>query len=204
MSELRPHVYESISGVQRQLAKEGIAKSQKNQQQGFRFRGIDDVLNALTKAMSDNGLVIIPRMLTRETMERTTGQGKPLFTVTVTVEYQLTSVHDGSSVLAVCPGEAMDTADKATNKAMSAAYKYMAIQTFCIPTEGDNDADATTHEVSAQKPHNTQKAKPPRDVVALVRSCTSLQQLQALWGEFTPEEKHAAEMYKEAKKEELS
>src|SRR5690606_19364534 len=45
-------------------------------------------------------------------------------------------------------GEAMDSADKATNKAMSAAYKYAAFQTFCIPTEGDNDADATTHEVA--------------------------------------------------------
>ena len=44
----------------------------------------------------------------------------------------------------------MDTADKATNKAMSAAYKYMAMEVFCIPTEGDNDADATTHEVKAK------------------------------------------------------
>lgn len=41
----------------------------------------------------------------------------------------------------------MDSGDKASNKAMSAAYKYAAIQTFCIPTEGDNDADSTTHEV---------------------------------------------------------
>ena len=29
---------------------------------------------------------------------------------------------------------------------MSAAYKYAAFLTFCIPTEGDNDADATTPE----------------------------------------------------------
>jgi hypothetical protein len=48
-------------------------------------------------------------------------------------------------------GEAMDSADKATNKAMSAAYKYAAFLAFCIPTEGDNDADATTHE-PAPKP----------------------------------------------------
>ena len=53
-------------------------------------------------------------------------------------------------------GEAMDSGDKATNKAMSAAYKYAAMQAFCIPTEGDNDADATTHEVAAE----------PRDDVA--------------------------------------
>lgn len=53
------------------------------------------------------------------------------------------------SVHTVCTyGEAMDSADKATNKAMSAAYKYAAFQTFCIPTEGDNDADATTPEAT--------------------------------------------------------
>lgn len=45
-------------------------------------------------------------------------------------------------------GEAMDSADKATNKAMSAAYKYAALMAFAIPTEGDNDADATTYEVA--------------------------------------------------------
>jgi hypothetical protein len=44
-------------------------------------------------------------------------------------------------------GEAMDSGDKATNKAMSAAYKYACMQAFSIPTEGDNDADAHTHEV---------------------------------------------------------
>jgi D-mannonate dehydratase len=42
----------------------------------------------------------------------------------------------------------MDSGDKASNKAMSAAYKYAAFQAFCIPTEGDNDADSTTHEVA--------------------------------------------------------
>ena len=59
-------------------------------------------------------------------------------------------------------GEAMDRSDKATNKAMSAAYKYACFQTFCIPTEGDNDADFTTHEVKekSQKTARKQQAKP--------------------------------------------
>jgi hypothetical protein len=33
---------------------------------------------------------------------------------------------------------------------MSAAYKYACFQAFAIPTEGDNDADAQTHEVKAK------------------------------------------------------
>jgi hypothetical protein len=46
----------------------------------------------------------------------------------------------------------MDTSDKATNKAMSAAYKYAALQAFAIPTEGDNDADSHTPEVAPKAP----------------------------------------------------
>lgn len=53
----------------------------------------------------------------------------------------------------------MDSGDKATNKAMSAAYKYAAMQAFCIPTEGDNDADATTHEVKHERTANANAAK---------------------------------------------
>jgi hypothetical protein len=41
----------------------------------------------------------------------------------------------------------MDSGDKATNKAMSAAYKYACFQAFSIPTEAKEDADYQTHEV---------------------------------------------------------
>jgi hypothetical protein len=54
----------------------------------------------------------------------------------------------------------MDSADKATNKAMSAAYKYACLQTFCIPTEGDNDADATTHQVAPATPTAVHTGQP--------------------------------------------
>ena len=45
----------------------------------------------------------------------------------------------------------MDSGDKSSNKAMSAAYKYACFLAFAIPTEGDNDADSHTHEVAAPK-----------------------------------------------------
>jgi hypothetical protein len=70
-----------------------------------------------------------------------------LFSVVVDVEFDFVSATDGSAHTVKTYGEAMDTADKATNKAMSAAYKYACLQTFCIPTEGDNDADSFSHEV---------------------------------------------------------
>jgi hypothetical protein len=141
------NVYALISAVAAELAQDGISKSRKNAQQGYSFRGIDDVYNALAPVVAKHGLVIIPRVLSRLQTERESSKGGVIFSVVVEAEFDFVSSHDGSRHTAKTFGEAMDSADKATNKAMSAAYKYAAFQTFCIPTEGDNDADSTTHHV---------------------------------------------------------
>lgn len=147
-NDATPRIYSAIAAVMAEVGKEGISKDRKNEQQGYKFRGIDDVYNAIAPMLAKHDLIVIPRVLSRELVERKNAKGNPLFYVTCQVEFTLVCSLDGSSIQAVTYGEAMDSADKATNKAMSAAYKYMAMQTFCIPTEGDNDADATTHEVA--------------------------------------------------------
>jgi hypothetical protein len=138
-------VYAAINAVQGELAQSGISKDRKNQQQGYNFRGIDDVYNALAPLLAKHGLCVLPRILTRQCEERTTQKGGVLFYVTVEAEFDFVSSEDASKHTVRTFGEAMDSGDKATNKAMSAAYKYAAFQAFAIPTEGDNDADSQTH-----------------------------------------------------------
>jgi hypothetical protein len=140
-------VYKAINAVQADLSKVGISKAHKNQQQGYSFRGIDDVYQALSPLLAKHGLCILPRCTERTCVERTNAKGTALFYTTVKCEFDFVSSEDGSKHTVATYGEAMDSGDKATNKAMSAAYKYAAMQAFSIPTEGDNDADATTHEV---------------------------------------------------------
>ena len=144
-------VYKAITAVQAELAKEGISKARSNAQQGYKFRGIDDVYNALAPVLAAHGLCILPRCTERICVERTNAKGTALFYVTVRAEFDFVCAEDGSKHTVTTYGEAMDSGDKATNKAMSAAYKYAAMQAFSIPTEGDNDADATTHEVKPKK-----------------------------------------------------
>lgn len=144
------NVFAKIAAVQGELAKVGIAKGRRNTQQGYNFRGIDEVYAALSPLLARYGLVIIPRVTKREVVERQGKAGGALFNVTVHAEFDFVSADDGSIHTAATFGEAMDSADKATNKAMSAAYKYAAFMTFAIPTEGDEDADSTTHEVAAR------------------------------------------------------
>lgn len=141
-------VYEAICAVMSDIGQTGIAKGRKNQQQGYSFRGIDDVYNELNALLSKHHLVMTPRILEREVAERQSAKGGALFYVTVEAEFDFISAEDGSKHTVRTFGEAMDSGDKATNKAMSAAYKYAAMMVFCIPTEGDNDADHTTHEVA--------------------------------------------------------
>jgi hypothetical protein len=145
-----PAVYAKIAAVSAELAQVGISKGRKNQQQGYSFRGIDDVLNALAPMLANAGLVILPRCLSRTSTERETQKGGTLFYVVVEAAFDFVASVDGSSHTVVTFGEAMDSADKATNKAMSAAYKYATILAFCIPLVGE-DADATTHEVTGQR-----------------------------------------------------
>lgn len=144
-------VYKLIAEVAGELATGGISKNQRNTQgAGYNFRGIDDVYNALAPILAKHGLVILPRCIARTVAERQARGGGVLFSVVVEAEFDFVSSFDGSHHTVKTYGEAMDSGDKATNKAMSAAYKYAMFQAFCIPTEGDNDADSSTHTVAAE------------------------------------------------------
>lgn len=141
-------VLEAISAVQAALVfSGGISKDRKNQAQGYSFRGIDDMYNTLAPVLAKAKLVVLPSFSDRHVVERANKNGTALFYVTLRADFTFRSAEDGSEVKVTTYGEAMDSGDKATNKAMSAAFKYALMQTFTIPTEGDNDSENYTHEV---------------------------------------------------------
>ena len=181
-------VYAAINAIQNDLSKEGITKDKRNQAQGYNFRGIDDVYNALSPLLAKHGLCILPRILTRTCDERQTAKGGTMFYVTVEAEFDFVSAKDGSSHIVRTFGEAMDSADKATNKAMSAAYKYAAFQAFAIPTEGDNDADAHTPQVT---PKAAQKPAPAKPAADKPLTDSQRKQLMAIYGNAPRDERLA-------------
>src|ERR1700743_163566 len=146
-----PKVYAAISKVMAEIGKAGISKDRSNQQQGYKFRGIDDVYNAMSPLLAAAGICVLPRVMRREVTERQTKSGGALFYVALDMEFDLCCAEDGSKHTIAVTGEAMDSADKATNKAMSAAFKYACMQVFCIPTEGNPDADSETHDVAPRE-----------------------------------------------------
>lgn len=193
-----PHVYSAIAQVIKALAVTGVAKSQTNKFDGYNFRGIDDVYNALAAKLPEAGLVILPRVMSREAEQRQDRKGNPLFYVTVKVDYDLISTKDGTQHLVSVDAEAMDRSDKATSKALSAAYKAMAFQVFCIPVEGQEDADQETLEVAGTTPE--QALADARDSLT---AAASLSALSKAWSGLTKEQRQELESVKEARKAEL-
>lgn len=145
MSEV-PMIYKAISEVMNDIG--AVGKNQKNQQQGFMFRGIDAVMNAINPALLKHKVFVVPEVLEQSREERQTNRGGNLIYSICKIKYTFFAV-DGSSISAVVIGEGMDSGDKATNKAMSIAFKYACFQVFCIPTEEMKDPDEESHEVAA-------------------------------------------------------
>lgn len=124
-----------------------IGKTKKNQQQGYSFRGVDDVYAALSDKLAEHGVTIVPVLKEIHRDKFTTKNGTAMFQVSATVEYHIYA-DDGSNIVACVAGEAMDSGDKATPKALSMAYKYMAFQVFCIPTDEKIDTENHSPEVT--------------------------------------------------------
>ena len=148
-------IYQAIIGVMSDIGV--IGKEKKNAQQGFKYRGVDDVMNALQPVMVQHGLFVVPEIIDQKREERQTNRGGNLIYSVCTVRYTFYA-KDGSNVQCVVIGEGMDSGDKATNKAMSIAFKYACFQVFCIPTEEMKDPDAEVHEVTPKSKHTENPA----------------------------------------------
>lgn len=158
--EGKPMIYSAICGVMEDVGY--VGKDSKNQQQGFKYRSIDAVMNALNPAMIKNKIFCVPEVLEQTREERTTSKGSNLIYSICRMRYRFFAV-DGSYVDAVVVGEGMDSGDKATNKAMAIAFKYACFQTFCIPTESlMDDPDATIPEQNSKNTKNAAKESPQK------------------------------------------
>ena len=171
-----PTVYAAINAVSAELAARGIAKAHVNEADDYRYRSIDDLLDRLAPLLARHRLCVLPRVKERSLVERQDDAQRLLFHVSLKAAFVLTSVDDGSSHVVTAYGEALDASDKATAKAMSAAYKSAMIQTFCIPIAGVEDPDRVSPRVSSR----THIAEPvqgweqwARDIEDIVSLCES-------------------------------
>jgi hypothetical protein len=147
------NVHQSIELMTELLAKIGIEKSKGGTREiNYNFRGIDDIRNVIAPLQKKCALNIIPRMIERvENDARTTKNGGFSLWVVVKMEFDFINTIDGSIITCPMQGEAVDYSDKATQKAISQAYKIACINVFNIPTEGEQDADGEVIQIKGKQ-----------------------------------------------------
>lgn len=156
------NIYQAIPKCMKEIG--SVGKNSVNKTQGFKYRGIDDVMNAINPSLEKNHVFVVPEVLEQKREERTTAKGGLLIYSICRIKFTFYA-EDGSSITAVTIGEGMDSGDKATNKAMAIAFKYACFQVFCIPTEemaepakmDDPDAECYTPEPKQPKPASVEQ-----------------------------------------------
>lgn len=157
-----PRVFTALNAAMRDISP--VGKNQENTQQRYKFRGVDDVMSAVAGPFRAHGLFILPQMIDRVSERR----GEKMTSVTVTMRYHVYGPA-GDCLIATVPGEASDFADKATNKAQSAAMKYLLVHLFMIPVDAksvdDGDRDhpvehRTERQQRRQQPRRGNRAEP--------------------------------------------
>lgn len=158
-----PKIHLALAAIMQ--AVEPIAKAEENKGQGFFFRGIQTVMNELHPVFAANGVICMPSVKHAEHRDAgLTKNGSMQTRAIITCGFIFVAV-DGSREEAISIGEAIDSADKATGKAMSMALKYALTQTFLIPTADVVDADYYTPTVDA----TVEMARKTKDVGLLER-----------------------------------
>lgn len=173
--EPEPTVFQALRAVMRDL--KPVGKDRVNEQQHFKFRGIDQAMNAAHPLFAQHGVLTVPTVLERISETRETKSGGSMNVVHLRIRYRFYGPA-GDYVDAEVWGEAQDSADKATNKALAAGMKYALFQTLCIPTEDQPDADATT--VEASRPSDPQALA---ELELKLDQATSKETLRLVYGE---------------------
>ena len=155
-------IYQKISEIMNDVP--AISKDKKNVSQGFSFRGIDDVMNVMKPIFSKHKVFTTFEVVSTEKEKVVTKSGAQMQHVFIIAKVKYFA-EDGSFIETITSGEGMDSGDKATNKAMSIAYKYAMFLTFCIPTEDMPDPDLESHEIVNKNVENVTKVfgKPAQD-----------------------------------------
>ena len=142
-------IHSQLVDAMRLVGAIGKDSSAPAQMGGYRFRGIDALLNQLHPALITVGVHVVPELLSEERSDYTTRSNAVMFHSSVRVRFTFYSVLDGSSVAAVAAGEGVDTGDKATGKAITSAFKSAMWIVLSVPTENAEDTEAFDRDIEA-------------------------------------------------------
>jgi len=144
------NVQQSLAAVMADV--QAVGKNDRNQAQGFKFRGIDAVMNAVGPVLRKHGVVVVPEVISVDYSTVEVGSKRTLMGhARLVVAYRFFGP-EGDSITSTVAAEAMDAGDKATAKAMSVAFRTCLLQALCLPTD-EPDPDSEVYERSEKHSH---------------------------------------------------
>lgn len=174
-------IYDLMGKIQADV--EAISKERKNQQQGYNFRGVEDVLNMMHNLLAKHGVFVVTRRVGAGFLDHRPGNGNKVVTTIINdFEFDFCAPDGSKLTVGPLPGEGVDYSDKASNKTMANAYKYCMFLTFSIPTQGlvdEPDADSPKQEApkstnSGQKQQKSEGKKQSGDMEELRKQLEDL------------------------------
>lgn len=174
-------IHEAINKAMKAI--DHIGKDRRNEKQGYKFRGIDDIYNTAHSVFADAGIFTTSEILEVKHSERESKSGGVMIWASLTIRYTFHGL-DGSFVTTDVLGEGMDSGDKASNKAMAVGHKYAILQLLMIPTEEMKDPENESPEI---KPKTD--AKPSQSPLQTVAEAFDVDPFQIALDEATEEVK---------------
>lgn len=133
----QPNVFACLARVMADVT--AVGKAGRNADQGYAYRGLDQVLVAVAPSLRAHGVVVVPTVEAAEYAQVEIGRHNTrMVCCRVRVRYRWHGPA-GDYLDATVVAEAMDSADKATSKAMSVAFRTCLLQALSLPVE-DNQA----------------------------------------------------------------
>lgn len=164
MQEIHKRLVAVLADVQ------AVAKDRRNPQQGYQYRSVEAVIDQLHALFAKHAVFLVPEVLEHSQTDRKTAKGGTLIYTLVRMKFSLFAA-DGSSVFGITQGEGMDSGDKSTNKAMSAALKYFMAQTFLIPfVMDDSERESPAPSSKPAEPPSFETLK-VEQIFALEQTC---------------------------------
>lgn len=170
-----PLIYGKILDIQEEVP--AVLKDRAFKQGGqevYKFRGIDDLYNAINPLFKKHRVFMRSEILEHTSETKVTTNGKALFYEKLLIKFFMIA-EDGSTVDTTTKGVGMDSGDKAANKAMSVAQKYALIQMFSIPTAEGHDPENSDHNV-------VENDIDLGELNIKLSNCKTLDDLKDLWG----------------------
>ena len=182
------NIQKATLAVMLAISKTGIAKNQRNQAQGFNYRGIEAAMNELNPILVANGITVTSKYSELQISERVKADGKATRFAIVKGAFVF-AADDGTSVTAECYGEAMDSGDKAATKAQTVAFRTALFQQFVVPTVAIDPEDGAEGDENLS-----------RDL-GDIANCPTVKALETLWNTLGKEytDKRDLEGYKAIK-----